>query len=221
VCVLHTPKTQKYTKRYINTVTRPFLQNLNKIHKEIWEESDDGEISPQKIKNTIKKVAGYTVVDKYWEELHNFDRIEQVPETQTWIVNKPEKAGIDTKKTGERKAKRVMIPEDVLKAGEQYGVNFSAVMTEALIDEISNKEQFIEDYLGDSYSENESDFIFSLLKNDLYQRKGDKRQIARRDKRRRSLFKDIFGKDKVSKEQEKQIEKLRKKSFKLNEMLEV
>lgn len=202
-------------------MTRPFLQNLNKIHKEIWEKSEDGEISPQKIKNTIKKVAGYTVVDKYWEELHNFDRIEQVPETQTWIVNKPKETGIDTQKKGERKAKRVMIPEDVLKASEQYGVNFSAVMTEALIEEVSNKEQFIEDYLGDQYSEQESNFIFELLKNDLYQRKGDKRQIARRDKRRRKLYEETFDVDTVGKDDEKDIENLRKKSFKLHEMLEV
>lgn len=198
-------------------MTKPFLQNLNEIHKELWKKSDNAEISGEEIKKTIKTTAGYTVVDKYFKELENFNRIEQVPETQTWIVTKPEKAGINKNKhTGERKAKQVMIPEEILQAGQQYGVNFSQVMTEALIEEISNIEQFIEDYIGEETSRQEAEFVFEMLKNDLDKRKGRKQKQARRDKRRREIYKEIFDVEKADREH---IEKLRKKSFKLGDML--
>lgn len=201
-------------------MTRPFIQNLNQIHKKIWDKSEDGEINPDEIKKTIKKEAGYTVVNKYWEELHNFDRIEQIPETQRWIVKKPEEAGIK-KSTGEKKLKQLMLPEEVVNASEQYGVNFSAVMTEALIDEISNTEQFIKDYLGESFNEKEAKFIFEMLKKELYDKKGGKKQMARRGRRRKNIYKNLFDEEKITKEERTHIEKLRKEAFELQEMLGV
>lgn len=199
-------------------MTKEFIQYLNEIHKKCWEESDDGEISPDKIKRIIKTTAGYTVVDKYWEELHDYGRVEQVPKTQTWIVKKPEKAGVDVEAEDRKRQKQVAIPENVLKAGEQYGVNFSAVFTEAVINEVSNIEQFVEDYLGDDYNTQQADFIFELIKKKLHFKKGDRQQMARRDRRRRELYKNIFEEDRADSQQ---IENLRQKSFELQEMLEV
>jgi len=202
-------------------LTRPFIQNINTVHKELWEKSDDrGRISPDEIKNTIKTDIGYTVVDKYWDELHNLNRVEQIPDTQTWLVKQPEEAGIDIRKDGEKKLKQVMIPEDVLQASEQYGVNFSAVMTEALIDEISSKKQFITDYLGEEYSEEETEYIFEMLKEELYSKRGDQREMARRGKRRRQIYQRIFDKA-VTQDERQQIENLRQKSFELQEMLDL
>lgn len=199
-------------------MTKEFIQYLNEIHKECWEESSDGEITADEIKKIIKTVAGYTVVEKYWEELHDFGRIEQVPETQTWIVKKPEKAGVNVDKDDRKRKKTLSIPENVLQAGEQYGVNFSAVFTEAVIEEVSNIEQFVEDYLGDQYSQQEADFIFEMIKKDLYYKKGDRQQMARRDRRRRQTYKDIFDEDRADSDK---IENLRQKSFELQEMLEL
>lgn len=199
-------------------MTKEFIQYLNEIHKKCWEESDEGEITADEIKKIIKTVAGYTVVDKYWEELHDFGRIEQVPETQTWIVKKPEKAGVDVDKEDRKRQKQVAIPENVLQAGEQYGVNFSAVFTEAVIQEVSNIEQFVEDYLGEDYGEEEADFIFELIKKELHIKKGDRQQMARRDRRRRQIYKDIFDEQRADSDK---IENLRQKSFELQEMLEV
>jgi hypothetical protein len=199
-------------------MTKEFIQYLNEIHKKCWEESDDGEIEADEIKKIIKTVAGYTVVEKYWEELHDFGRIEQVPETQTWIVKKPEKAGVNVDKDDRKRKKTLSIPENVLQAGEQYGVNFSAVFTEAVIQEVSNIEQFVEDYLGDQYSEQEADFIFEMIKKELHLKKGDRQQMARRDRRRRQIYKDIFEEDRADSDK---IEELRQKSFELQEMLEL
>lgn len=198
-------------------MTKPFLQKINEIHKELWKESNNGEIQAEDLKKVIKKTAGYTVVDKYFEGLEEFGRIEQVPETQTWIVTKPEKAGIEKlEKTGERKAKQVKIPKEILQAGRQYGVNFSQLMTEAIIKEISNIEQFVEDYLGEEHSEDEADYIFQILKNNLEKRKGRKEQQVRRDKRRREIYKTVFETDKGDREH---IEQLRKEAVKLGEMI--
>jgi len=199
-------------------MTKEFIQYLNEIHKKCWEESDDGEITADKIKRIIKTVAGYTVVDKYWEELHEYGRIEQVPETQTWIVKKPEKAGVNVDKDDRKRKKTLSIPENVLQAGEQYGVNFSAVFTEAVIQEVSNIEQFVEDYLGDQYTEKEADYIFEMIKKELHIKKGDRQQMARRDRRRRQTYKDIFEEDRADSDK---IEELRQKSFELHEMLEL
>jgi len=221
VCVLPNPISEKYSKRYIKTVTKPFIQTINTVHKELWNRSDNGEITGQEIKNIIKIEAGHTVVKKYFNELENFNRIEQVPETQTWIVKQPEEAGVQIQKDGEKKAKQVMIPEDVLQASEQYGVNFSAVMTEALIDEISDKEQFVEDYLGEEYSTEETEFIFKLLKEDLYRQQGDKQQMARRGKRRRQMYTQVFDTDTIKTEESNHIENLRKEAFKLHEYLDL
>lgn len=202
-------------------MTKPFIQTVNTIHKKLWNESNEGEVTASEIKKIIKIEAGYTVVDKYFTELQELGRVEQIPETQKWIVTKPEEAGIEMKKDGEKKVKQVMIPEDVLQASEQYGVNFSAVMTEALIEEISDKKQFVEDYLGEDYTEQETEFIFKLLKEDLYQHKGDKQQMARRGKRRRQAYLTTFNKETVKKEESEQIENLRQKAFELHEYLDL
>lgn len=203
-------------------MTKPFLQTLNQIHKKCWKESDDrGRINPDQIKNIIKKEAGYTVVDKYWDELHNFERIEQIPEEQKWIVTKPEEAGLNLEQTGEKKVKQVMIPEEIIQVAEQYGINFSAVMTEKLIEEVSNKEQFIEDYLGDNYNEKETEYIFELLKNKLYTKQGDKREMSRRNKRRRQIYRKIFSPEHITSEEAEHIEELRQQTFKLHEILDL
>lgn len=199
-------------------MTRTLFQNINKIHKELWEKSEDGEISPKEIKKTIKKIAGYTVIDKYWNELHEFDRIEQIPDTETYIVKKPEKSGIDVNKESEKKFKQVAIPEDVLKAGKQYGVNFSALITEAIIEEVSNIEQFIEDYLGEQYSEKEAEYIFEMVKNGLHRKKGDRQQQAQRGRRRRQIYKNVFNENRADQDH---IKNLRQKSFELQEMLNI
>lgn len=199
-------------------MTKQFIQYLNQIHKECWEQSDEGELNGDKIKKIIKKIAGRTVVDEYWDELHDFGRIEQVPGTQTWIIQKPENSGIETQKNGEKRQKQVAIPENVIQAGEQYGVNFSALLTKAIIEEVSNIEQFIEDYLGEEYGEEESEFIFKMMENSLHNKKGNRQQMARRDRRRREIYKDIFDEEKADTEH---VETLRKKAFELQEMLNV
>lgn len=199
-------------------MTKQFIQYLNTIHKNLWEKNDDRELTADEIKKEIKKVAGYTVIDKYWEELHEFDRIEQIPETQKWIVNKPEEKGVEIDKDGRKRQKNVAVPENVLQAGKQYGVNFSAVFTEAIIEEVSNIEQFVEDYLGQEYSEEEAKVIFELIKKELHLKKGDRQQMARRDKRRRNIYTDVFDERTADNEH---LENLRKKSFELQELLEV
>lgn len=199
-------------------MTKEFIQYLNEIHKKCWEESEEGEITADEIKKIIKIVAGHTVVDKYWNELHDFNRIEQIPDTQKWLVKKPEESGVNVDKEDRKRQKTVAIPENVLQAGNQYGVNFSALLTEAVIEEVSNIEQFVEDYLGEEYSENESDFIFEMIKKGLHSKKGDRQQMARRDRRRRKIYRDIFEEHTADNEH---LENLRQKSFELNEMLEV
>jgi len=200
-------------------MTKEFIQYLNEIHKKCWEESEDGEITADKIKRIIKTVAGYTVVEKYWEELHAYNRIEQVPDTQTWIVEKPEQAKVNLDQNNTKKRhKQVGIPENILEAGEQYGVNFSAVFTEAVIEEVSNIEQFVEDYLGNDHTEKEADFIFELIKKELYNHGGDRRTRTKRDRRKRTIYKNIFNEDTADNDH---IENLRQEAFKLQEMLEV
>jgi len=198
-------------------MTKTTIQYVNTIHKNLWEESSDGEISEEEIENTIIKEAGYTVKEKYWDALQRFDRIEQVPDTDIWIVKKPEEAGVNADTESDKRHKQVAVPGDVLEAAEQYGVNFSAVMTEALIEEVSNRENFIRDYLGGEYSEEEAEYIFEMLKNDLYSKRGNQRQMARRERRRRKIYRNKVGED----VDEEHMEKLRKKAFKLHELLEV
>lgn len=199
-------------------MTKQFIQYLDEIHRDIWQKSNEGKINDKEIKKSIKKIAGATVVDKYWEELHEFDRIEQVPEEQVWIVDKPESGEIGKSNVGERKAKYVKIPYDVLKAGEQFGVNFNTLMTEAIIEEVSSKENFIKDYLESDYTEKEAEFIFKLIKNGLAVEKGTKEQMAQKGKIRRDYYKDIFDK-KVTSEEIEHIENLRKEAFNLKDTL--
>lgn len=194
-----------------------FIKTLNNISKSLWEKSDDGEISEEEIKKTIKVEAGYTVIDKYWDELHNFDRIEQVPDTQTWIVSKPEKVGIEKTNTKvEKRSKKVQVPVDVLQAAKQYGVDFSKVFTESLIEEVSDVKSFLNTYLGENYNDQESKFIFELFKKGLDTKEGRQGERARREKRRRELYKDVFDTDKGDREH---ISELRKKSAKLGKTL--
>lgn len=196
-------------------MTKQTIQYVNSIHNELWEISNEGEVTDQELENAIIKEAGYTVRDKYREQLKQFDRIEKIPDTDYWIVNKPEQKEIDKKQTGEFLQKNVRLPKDVVEAAEKYGVSFQDVFIEALIEEVSNKENFIKDYIGEEYSSEESDYIFKLLKNDLEAKKGTQRDMARRGKKRRDLYRETVDEE-IDIEH---IEELRKKAFKLKETL--
>jgi ferritin len=200
-------------------MTKTFIETLNKIHKELWDKSDDGEIQGSEIEKTIKVEAGHTVVNKYWNELEEFNRIEQVPSTQKWVVEKPEDAGLNSQNfEGDKKPKQVMIPKDVLEAGEQFGVNFSALLTEAVVQEVSNMEQFVTDFLGEQTTDKEAEYIFSLVKKDLHAKKGDKQRKSKRGRRRRELFKEVFETEETD---YSKIEELRKQAFELADILEL
>lgn len=194
---------------------KKFIKTINEIHNELWEKtSDDRETTAEEIKNTIKQVAGYTVVNKYWEELHNLDRVEQVPDTQTWLVKKPKQHKV--KPTEEKKRKQIELPKTVVEEAEAYGVNFSKVVTEAILNEISSTQQFIEDYLNESITDKEQQYMLELMKKDIYKNIGDRQRMAQLDRQRRNLYKTVFDVDTVDNDH---ISELRSKTAKIEDLV--
>lgn len=194
-------------------MTKQFNQYINELQKKLWDKSNEGEISEDKIKMTIKMTAGSTVVDKYWEGLETLNIIEQVPDTDIYIVTKPEKKEI--KPSNDTVVKNIRLPENVAEAGERYGISFTKVMTQAVIEEVSSLKDFVKNHLTGNLDEDEVEYIFELMKNSLHNKKGRDKVRAKRDRRRRKLYQDIFDKQVDA----DHIEKLRQKSFELNNTL--
>lgn len=195
-------------------MTKQFSQYLNQIHKKLWEKSEEGEINTDKIKLTIRMTAGDTVVDKYFKAIKQLDKIEQVPNTDTWIVQKPEKQDIQITDSN-LKTKTVRIPADVKEAGERYGISFSDLMTQAIIEEVSDLKDFVSNNLTGDLTEKETEYIFELMKKDVVEKKGKKKERAKRDRIRRKLYKKMFEETPDS----DHIENLRQKSFQLRQTL--
>lgn len=195
-------------------MTKEFSQYVNEIHQKLWKKSDDGETDLNQIELTIRMTAGDTVVDKYFEALTDLGKIEQVPDTEKWIVEKPEQKSIEITDS-ERVTTHTKIPKEVKEAGNLYGVNFSNLLTEAVIEEVSNKKDFISNNLKEELSEKETEYVFELMKKNAVEKKGNKRTRAKRDRVRRKLYKKILD----EKPDSDHIEKLRQKSFDLQETL--
>lgn len=194
---------------------KKFIKTINEIHQELWENTDESrKATAEEIKNTIKRIAGYTVVDDYWEELVNMNKIEQVPDTQTWLIKKPQQHSV--KPTEEKKRKRIELPKSVVEEAEAYGISLSEVFTEAILDELSSTKQYIEDCLGESFTDKEQQYMLELLKKDIYKNIGDKQRMARLDRQRRKLYKDIFDVDRVDSDH---ISELRSKTAKIEDLM--
>lgn len=192
---------------------------INEIHREIWQETDENNyIEADQIEKVIKKNAGYSVVDKYWEGLKEFDKIKQVNGEQKWKVEKP-KTELDV--SGEMTSKHIKAPKEVIEEADKLGINYTQVLTQAILDEINSKQRYMEEVFEEDFTEEEVDYIFTLVKENLYSKRGGKEKRTRENNMRSKLFRDITGRRLDTPEKRDRLEELRQKAVKLKDRLEV
>lgn len=202
------------------------IKTLEQIHRELWEKSRQTEpyreLPPEEIKKTIKQNAGLDqrTVKKYWEELQQLERIEEVPRLGRWKIKEPEKTDtID--RAGNQTRINLRIDQGLKQAAENLGINISATVNHALAQQVGGIEQYVTQLTGQQLSEQEADYAFKLVTQQLHKKKGSQEAEAKIDQQRRNLYKKTFNKEQVDEEDYEHLENLRLQAWNLAEALGV
>lgn len=201
------------------------IKILEEIHRELWDKSRQQEpfnqLEKQEITKAIKQNAGLDkrTVEKYWEELQALDRIEEIPRLGRWRIKEPQSTDIEN--VGERSKVNIRVDKGLKQAGEQLGINFTALINKALSEEVATTKDYVSKAIGSNISEQEAEYLFNLVTQDLYKKKPDKEAEARVDKQRREVYKNTFNTQEVDSETYEHLEQLRLKAWELAEALGV
>jgi len=191
-------------------MTKTFKTKLESLHRELWDKSDDGEITEKDIKMTIQLEAGSTVVDKYFEALQGYDRLERIPETDSYVITEPK--GSLKEGGGDTVRKRVTLPENLSEAADQHGLDLSKLLAEAITQELSSRRSYIRETLGEDLTDAEAEFAFEIYKQGLELIKGDEQKRAQRARHRRNIYREHFEETDTD-----HIEELRKIAARISE----
>jgi len=194
-------------------VTKPTEQQLNEAHHRLYKESDNGELSEQELDRILTLEVGHTVVNKYLDMLRRFGYIEKIADS--YIISRPEG---QLTSSGEKDRRRVTLPKEISEAADQFGLDLSKLLLDACVREITGLKEFFRSYIGEELSQEETDYVLRLFRKDLHLKKGDKNEQARRDMRRRDIYKEAFDTDRSD---SNHISELRKKAVDLDEMLAI
>jgi hypothetical protein len=171
-------------------MTKPFKKNLESLHRELWDKSDDGEITENDIEKTIQLEVGHTVIDKYFEALQNYDRAERVPDTDSYVITKPEGS---LKQGGDNTVqKRIRLPENLNEAASQHGLDLTKLLADAITQELSSRKSYIRETLGEDLTDDEAEFAFEIYKQGLELIKGADQERAQRARHRRNTYRELF-----------------------------
>jgi hypothetical protein len=194
-------------------VTKPTEQQLNEAHHRLYKESDNGELGEKELDRILTLEVGHTVVNKYLDMLERFGYIEKVADS--YIVARPEE---ELSSSGEKVRSRVTLPKEISEAADQFGLDLSKLLLDACVREITGLKEFFRSYIGEELSQEETDYVLRLFRKNLHLKKGDKNEQARRDMRRRDIYKECFDTDQSDRNH---ISELRKKAVDLDEMLAI
>lgn len=201
------------------------IKTLEEIHRELWEKSRQQEpfnqLDQEEVTKTIKQNAGLDTrtVDKYWEELKTLDRIEEIPRLGRWRISQPRQTEIEN--TGKRARINIRVDQGLKNAAEQLGINMTSLLNKALSKEVSDTKNYVGKVLNANVSEQEADYIFNLVTQDLYRKKPSKEAEAKVDKQRRQVYKNTFNIQEVDSETYEHLEQLRLQAWELAEALGV
>ncbi len=138
-----------------------------KLDEEAGEEPPYDQLSREKIKEIAWDTLQFQerVIDKYMDLLERFGYIEHVFEDM-YRVHAPD-ASIGF--SGRRVRKSVGISKEVADAAENIGINLSACLEDAILEELDNYEGYVSSVLGDeSVSSEEAKVIFKFITNGVY-----------------------------------------------------
>jgi hypothetical protein len=171
-------------------MTKTFKKKLESLHRKLWDKSDDGEITDHKIEMIIQLEAGLTVVDKYLEALQDYDRIERITETDSYVITEPEASLKEG--GGDTVQKRIRLPENLSETAEQHGLDLTKLLTEAITQELSSRRSYIRETIGEDLTDAEAEFTFEIYKQGLELIKGDEQKRAQRARNRRNIYRGHF-----------------------------
>lgn len=194
-------------------MTKPTEQQLNEAHHRLYKESDNGELGEKELDRILTLEVGHTVVNKYLDMLERFGYIEKVADS--YIVSRPDE---ELSSSGEKVRSRVTLPKEISEAADQFGLDLSKLLLDACVREITGLKEFFRSYIGEELSQQETDYVLRLFRKNLHLKKGDKNEQARRDMRRRDIYKECFD---TGRSDSNHISELRKKAVDLDEMLAI
>jgi len=202
------------------------IKTLEQIHRELWKKSRQQEpyreLQPEEIKKTIKQHAGLDkrTVNKYWEELQTLDRMEEVPRLGRWKIKEP-RTEEEVQNAGEHTRVNIRVDKGLKQAAENLGINFASTLNQALAQQVSNIEQYVSQLTGEQLSEQEAEYVFNLVTQELYKKQPSQEAEAKIDRQRREQYKEVFNVDEVDSDKYDHLENLRLQSWELAEALGV
>jgi len=198
---------------------------LKNMHRSIWkkaqEEDPYREVEAEDVTDVIHENQGYDrrTVNKWWRLLRQKGVIEEVPRLGRYKVEEPEGELIES--VGNITKKRVNIDSELVEGAENLGIELSALLNEALASEVASQREYVSKLLDQSFSEAEADYVFEIVKNNLFKKSTRPEVEAKVDDQRRNIYKDVFGVDNISEDEYEHLDNLRKRAFDAAESLGV
>lgn len=202
------------------------IKKLEEIHRELWQKSRQeepfNELQPEEIKKTIKQHAGLDkrTIEKYWEELQTLDRMEEIPRLGRWKIKEPRKEEV-IDNAGEHTRVNIRVDKGLKQAAENLGINFASTLNQALAEQVNDLNNYVSQLTGEQLSEQEAEYVFNLVTQELYKKQPSQEAEAKIDKQRREQYKDVFNVDEVDSDKYNHLENLRLQAWELAEALGV
>lgn len=201
------------------------IKTLEKIHRELWKKSRQDEpfnqLETGEIKKTIKQNAGLDdrTVKKYWQELKELDRMTEIPKLGRYRIQEPDQESVEN--AGEQSRINIRVDQGLKEAAERLGINVSSLLNKSLAEEVSTVRDYVSDLTSDELSEQEAEYAFQLVTQELYKKMPDQETEAKIDKQRREKYKEVFKVDEIDSDTYEHLEQLRLQAWELAESLGV
>lgn len=201
------------------------IKTLEKIHRELWKKSRQDEpfnqLETEEIKKTIKQNAGLDdrTVKKYWQELKELDRMTEIPKLGRYRIQEPDQESVEN--AGEQSRINIRVDQGLKEAAERLGINVSSLLNKSLAEEVSTVRDYVSDLTSDELSEQEAEYAFQLVTQELYKKMPDQETEAKIDKQRRGKYKEVFNVDEIDSDTYEHLEQLRLQAWELAESLGV
>jgi hypothetical protein len=184
-----------------------YQDKLETVHRKLYEKG--ASLSREEVEKTILKHGAATRREEYISDLKMLDYISE-PEEDQFEVSEPE-AKETIVPSGEKERIHVTVDKQ-LTAGF---LNRSRVVNSALAEALNVRKKLIRDH--HDVTDKELEYIFDLVDHGLESQEGNERELSRKNKSRRKLYRDKFDVDICKQEERDHIEELRVIAFQLEQ----
>jgi hypothetical protein len=168
-------------------------RQVEEAHRELYERSENGEISDEEITSVIEDLIGYDerTIDKYRKIFNKKGIIEEVDDN-TFSVEEPSTPKQEFEGPRDTISTKVTLPRDLKHKAEKMGLDKSAILERALAERVGSLEDYAERFC-DISEDFMIEWYWAMIEEGLHTVEGHKSKQEKRDERRKTLFKEISG----------------------------